>query len=102
MRIIFAAAFLIGVQVISGGLYQALGKSRPALVLSMSRQVLFLIPLVLILPPFIGVWGVWLAFPLADILAFALSAYFLYRDRELFFQKKDQNSEEKDPVSSVS
>ncbi|SDO33151.1 MATE family efflux transporter [Alkalicoccus daliensis] len=86
MRIIFAAAFVIGVQVISGGLYQALGKAKPALILSMARQVLFLIPLVLILPQFIGVWGVWIAFPAADILAFALSLYFLYKDRNLFFK----------------
>lgn len=85
MRIIFALAFLIGAQVVSGGLYQALGKAKPALILSMSRQVLFLIPLVLILPQFIGVWGVWLAFPLADILSFSLSVYFMYRDRKLLF-----------------
>jgi putative MATE family efflux protein len=97
MRIMFAVAFVIGIQIVSGGLYQALGKSKPALILSMARQVLFLIPLVLILPPFIGVWGVWLAFPLADILAVALSLYFLYRDRKLFFQgdsKEDKENEE--------
>ncbi|TMW70131.1 MATE family efflux transporter [Alteribacter natronophilus] len=84
MRIIFAAALLIGVQVVSGGIYQALGMARPALILSMARQVLFLIPLVLILPHFFGVTGVWLAFPIADVLAFALSMLFLYRDRKLF------------------
>ncbi|SES36840.1 MATE family efflux transporter [Salipaludibacillus aurantiacus] len=89
IRIMFAAAVLIGVQVVSGGLYQALGKAKPALVLSMARQVLFLIPLVLILPNYFGVWGVWIAFPLADILAFALSIGFMYRDRKLFFKGKD-------------
>lgn len=95
MRVMFAVAFVIGVQVISGGLYQALGKAKPALILSMARQVLFLIPLVLILPQFIGVWGVWIAFPLADIFAVLLSLYFLYRDRELFFlgNKKEQENE---------
>lgn len=94
MRIIFALAFLIGAQVVSGGLYQALGKAKPALILSMARQVLFLIPLVLILPQFIGVWGVWLAFPLADILSFSLSVYFMYRDRKLLFtgEKPTENT----------
>ncbi|UOQ91781.1 MATE family efflux transporter [Halobacillus shinanisalinarum] len=93
MRIMFAMSILIGVQVVSGGLYQALGMAKPALILSMARQVLFLIPLVLILPNFFGVTGVWLAFPLADILAFSLSIFFLYGDRTLFFKKSKDTSD---------
>ncbi|WP_163528438.1 MATE family efflux transporter [Halobacillus ihumii] len=97
MRIMFAMSFLIGVQVVSGGLYQALGMAKPALILSMARQVLFLIPLVLLLPNFFGVTGVWLAFPLADILAFTLSILFLYKDRKLFFKK----AEDPPPYASI-
>lgn len=63
-RIMFAMAFLIGAQVVSGGLYQALGNAKPALILSMSRKVFILIPLILILPQFFGAWGVWIAFSL--------------------------------------
>ncbi|ARI78857.1 MATE family efflux transporter [Halobacillus mangrovi] len=88
MRIMFALAILIGAQVVSGGLYQALGMAKPALILSMARQVLFLIPLVLILPHFFGVTGVWLAFPISDLLSFILSIVFLYKDRTLFFKSK--------------
>lgn len=88
IRIMFAFAVLIGAQVVSGGLYQALGMAKPAMILSMARQVLFLIPLVLILPNFFGVTGVWLAFPAADLLAFILSMVFLYKDRTLFFKPK--------------
>ncbi|MGR9047672.1 MATE family efflux transporter [Halobacillus faecis] len=91
IRIMFALAILIGAQVVSGGLYQALGMAKPALILSMARQVLFLIPLVLILPNFFGVTGVWLAFPLADLFAFVLSMIFLYKDRALFFKAKNQD-----------
>ncbi|UCZ53632.1 MATE family efflux transporter [Bacillus shivajii] len=94
MRIMFAAAILIGAQMVSGGLYQALGMAKPALVLSMARQVLFLIPLVLILPHYFGVMGVWLAFPLADVLAFLLSIAFLYRDRALFLFGKPSDKPE--------
>jgi len=90
IRIMFALAMLIGVQVVSGGLYQALGMAKPAMILSMARQVLFLIPLVLILPHFFGVSGVWLAFPLADLMAFLLSIIFLYKDRDLFFKSKNE------------
>ncbi|QKS70153.1 MATE family efflux transporter [Paenalkalicoccus suaedae] len=100
MRIMFAAGILIGAQVISGGLYQSLGMAKPALILSMARQVLFLIPLVLILPQFFGVWGVWLAFPIADVLAFLLSVYFLYRDRGLFFKPREKSSAVKEAPSS--
>ncbi|MGI8316496.1 MATE family efflux transporter [Halobacillus mangrovi] len=89
MRIMFALAILIGAQVVSGGLYQALGMAKPALILSMARQVVFLIPLVLILPHFFGVTGVWLAFPISDLLSFILSVVFLYKDRALFFKTKE-------------
>lgn len=94
MRIMFALAILIGAQLISGGLYQALGMARKALILSIARQVLFLIPLVLILPRLfdLGVTGVWLAFPVSDLLAFILSVALLYQDRAMFFKsKKDKN-----------
>ncbi|RNA66365.1 MATE family efflux transporter [Alteribacter keqinensis] len=91
MRIMFAAAILIGVQVVSGGIYQALGMAKEALLLSMARQVLFLIPLVLILPHFFGVAGVWLAFPVADVLAFTLSVVLLYRDRRIFLVRTKED-----------
>ncbi|MBU9712841.1 MATE family efflux transporter [Evansella tamaricis] len=102
MRILFLGAILIGAQVISGGLYQALGKAKPALILSMARQVLFLIPLVLILPHFLGVNGVWFAFPIADILSFTLSAVFFYRDRNLFLFKSKANSVNTDKAQLTS
>lgn len=92
MRVMFALSLLIGAQLVSGGLYQALGFARKALILSMARQVLFLIPLVLILPHFfgLGVTGVWLAFPISDLLAFVLSSFLLYQDRALFFKSKEE------------
>ncbi|WP_096186736.1 MATE family efflux transporter [Evansella halocellulosilytica] len=101
MRVMFAAAILIGAQVVSGGLYQALGMAKQALVLSMARQILFLIPLVLILPHYFGVMGVWLAFPIADVLAFILSVAFLYRDRKLFlFGTEKEQTKVAEAVSS--
>ncbi|PPA69952.1 MATE family efflux transporter [Jeotgalibacillus proteolyticus] len=87
MRWIFLVAPIIGFQMVTGGLYQALGKAKISFILSMSRQLLFLIPLVLILPSYFGLMGVWLAFPLADLMAFLLSLYFVWRDRKQLFQK---------------
>lgn len=68
---------LAGMQIIGGGLFQALGKAAHALVLTLSRQVLILIPLMLVLPHFIGIKGVWLSFPAADSLSFFLTLFFV-------------------------
>lgn len=91
MKILFATAFFIGVPVVCGGIFQALGKVKQALILSMSRQILFLIPLVLILPHFFGVTGVWLAFPISDTLSFILAAILLYRERKVILREDDRN-----------
>ncbi|MDV2683394.1 MATE family efflux transporter [Alkalihalophilus lindianensis] len=90
MRIMFLGFFVVGVQVVAGGLYQALGKPKPALILSLSRQILFLIPLVLILPHFFGVSGVWMAFPIADGLSFVLATVLLYKDRDTILVKGEE------------
>ncbi|MBN2171581.1 MAG: hypothetical protein JW819_09720, partial [Candidatus Krumholzibacteriota bacterium] len=65
-------------QFIGATVFQALGRAWPALLLSMSRQIFFLIPLVLTLPLALGLDGAWLAFPLADLLAGALTLLLLW------------------------
>lgn len=82
LRIIFAAAFLIGAQMVAGGFYQALGKARQALILSMARQILFLIPLLLMLSAVWGLLGIWIAFPTSDLLAFVITALIFIRDKK--------------------
>ncbi len=64
---------LIGYQNIGTSLFQALGKAKPAIFLALSRQVLFLIPLVVILSRILGLRGVWLSFPAADLVSFAVT-----------------------------
>ncbi len=68
-----AAIFLLGVQVICSTYFMTVGKAFPAFFLSLSRQFIFLIPLVLILPGFFGLPGIWFALPLADLLATAVT-----------------------------
>lgn len=68
---------LAGLQIIGGGLFQALGKPIQAVILTLSRQVLILIPLMIVLPRFIGINGVWLSFPTADTLSFFLTLSFV-------------------------
>ncbi|ADC51064.1 Na+-driven multidrug efflux pump [Alkalihalophilus pseudofirmus OF4] len=99
MRILFLTFFVVGVQVVAGGLYQALGKPKPALILSLSRQIVFLIPLVLILPRFFGVSGVWIAFPIADVLSFVLASVLLYKDRDTILVKGKEEEVKEDIIS---
>ncbi|KAB3524964.1 MATE family efflux transporter [Alkaliphilus serpentinus] len=86
IRIIVFALPLIGVQVVGASMYQAIGKAIPSIVLSMSRQVLFLIPLVLILPLFFKLQGVWIAFPIADLLSTLVTITLVAREFRLFNQ----------------
>ncbi len=80
MRWVFAAIPIIGIQLIGSAYYQAIGKATPALLLTLTRQGFFFIPLVLILPKFFGELGVWISFPIADALSTVVTAYFLWRE----------------------
>jgi putative MATE family efflux protein len=80
LRILLAAFPLVGPQLVSSNFFQAIGKARIAMLLNMLRQVILLIPLVLLLPPLLGIDGVWLAGPLADISAAAITAWAIRRE----------------------
>lgn len=80
MRWVFAAIPIVGIQLIGSAYYQAIGKATPALLLTLTRQGFFFIPLVLILPKYFGEIGVWISFPLADTLSTIVTAYFLWRE----------------------
>ena len=77
MRIAFAAFPIIGFQMVSSNFFQSIGKPGKAIYMSLSRQVIFLIPAVLILPNFFGIAGVWMSLPVADTLAAVNSAFLL-------------------------
>jgi Na+-driven multidrug efflux pump len=65
--------FLIGVQTNISAFFQGIGKSIPALVIGSSRQLLFLIPCLLIMPSIFGLTGLWAAYPVADVLSLVLT-----------------------------
>jgi Na+-driven multidrug efflux pump len=69
IRVIVILLPFVGFQIIGASLFQAIGRAVPALFLSMSRQVLFLIPLLLILPLRFKLAGIWASFPVADLLS---------------------------------
>ncbi|TXE08519.1 MATE family efflux transporter [Gelidibacter salicanalis] len=80
MRWVFVATPIIAWQLIGAAYFQAIGKAMPALLLTLLRQGFFFIPLILILPKFFGELGVWISFPISDILATIVTAYFLNRE----------------------
>lgn len=69
LRLMTFALCVIGFQMIGGTLFQAIGKALPSFILNTSRQILILIPVLYFLPKYIGIDGVWLSFPIADILS---------------------------------
>lgn len=80
MRLVFAATPVIALQLIGAAYFQAIGKAIPALLLTLTRQGFFFIPLVFILPIYFGELGVWMAFPISDILATIVTGYYLRKE----------------------
>ncbi len=79
IKIMFIGIPVVGLQIISASFFQAIGKAKPALVLSLLRQVILLLPLIIILPRLfnLGLTGIWLAFPISDIVSTLISAAIL-------------------------
>ena len=89
IRIAFMATPFITLQLISSAYFQAIGKPIPALLLTLTKQGFFLIPLILILPSFWGLNGIWIAFPIADTLSAVFCYYFLIREANRTLQVAD-------------
>ena len=67
LRITFCAFFIVGFQIVTSNFFQSIGKAKISIVISLLRQVLLLIPALVILPRFMGLNGVWASFPTADL-----------------------------------
>jgi len=77
MRIVFMFFPIIGMQMVAATFFQSIGKAGKAIFLSLTRQVLILLPLLLILPSFYGVKGVWFSMPAADLLSSITAVWLL-------------------------
>ncbi|MGM9735623.1 MAG: MATE family efflux transporter [Candidatus Cryptobacteroides sp.] len=94
LRIMNMAFVLAGSQMISTNLFQCLGMVNKSIILSLSRQILMLIPLLYLLPLEFGGLGVWMSFPISDTLAFILTAILLVR----LFRKLGKLNDGDDPA----
>ncbi len=80
---------IVGFQMISTNFFQSLGMVRKSIILSLSRQILFLLPLLYALPLWFGADGVWMSFPISDILATLMTIYMLGRLFKKFSRLND-------------
>jgi putative MATE family efflux protein len=84
LRLSLMAFLVVGSQVVIGQFFQSIGIAWKSMVQSLSRQCLFLIPAILILPDYFGLDGVWLAAPLSDLLAAVTAWMFLWHQIKKF------------------
>jgi putative MATE family efflux protein len=87
---------LLGFQSIGSNYFQATGRPRQSILLNLTRQAIFLIPAMLIIPRFLDLRGVWLAQPAADFLAFLLTGVFI------FFEMRSLDRRQKEVLLNAS
>lgn len=80
LKIFMFMTFANGIQPMSSGFFTSIGKAKLGIVMSLTRQVLFLLPLILIFPLFMGIDGVMYAGPIADAAAATLAVVFAARE----------------------
>lgn len=80
LRIIILAWPVVGFQIVAGHFFQSVGKAKIAMFLTLLRQVLVLLPLLLVMPGWYGLTGIWAAFPMADATSAMVVTYFLIKE----------------------
>lgn len=80
LRLLLLALPIVGFQVVASNFFQAVGKAKLALFATLFRQVIGLIPLILILPNYWGIDGIWLSYPIADTMSAIAVGFLLYRE----------------------
>lgn len=68
---------VVGYQMVISNFFQSIGKAKISILLSLSRQLLILLPLIVVLPPIFGINGVWAAMPASDFLAAVMAAWIM-------------------------
>lgn len=93
LRVMNLVVPIIGFQMITIGFFQSIGKAGISIFLSLTRQLLFLVPLLLILPNFFGLEGIWYSVPIADgTSAITAAVVLIYHMRKFKMREKLENS----------
>jgi Na+-driven multidrug efflux pump len=86
LRLLVMMLPIVGFNIVAGNFFQHIGKPKRAILLSVSRQLLFIVPLLFVLPPVLGGDGVWYAIPIADFASTVLAAVLLLLQLRKFKQ----------------
>lgn len=84
LHIVFGVFPIVGFQMVATNFFLSIGMSKKAIFLSLTRQMLFLIPCLIVLPRFFGTLGVWISIPVADTIATIVTAIVLFNQFKKF------------------
>ena len=87
LRINFCITPILGFVMLATTFFQSLGKPVPSIVITMLRQVIFLVPFLYVLPLFLGINGIFYAQPISDALALVLSLFLVLREHRTLVSK---------------
>lgn len=93
IRITVAAFPLVGIQIVASSFFQSLGYAAKSIIQSLSRQLIFLVPFIIIFPRLWGLNGIWIAMPVADTLAAILSIYLLIIQLRLLNRMQEEDKQ---------
>ena len=100
IRIVMMMFPIVGYQMVITNFFQSIGKAKISIFLSLSRQLLFLLPMLIILPPIFGVDGVWASMPISDAMAAILSFIVLRKEMKKFKKLEDKPFELVEPQNN--
>lgn len=87
-RIVVLAFPIVGFQMVTSNFFQSIGMANKAIFLSLTRQLLFLLPCLILLPRFMGAAGIWWSMPISDAISSLVAAILLYKQFQ-FFKKSE-------------
>ncbi len=90
LRITFISFPIIGFQMVTAYFFQSIGLAKKAVFLSLSRQVLFLLPLLFLMPTIWGIHGVWWSLPFSDLIASVVSGFMLAAQHRAFIRMQQE------------
>lgn len=84
LRITVLVFPVVGFQMVTSNFFQSIGMAGKAIFLSLTRQLLFLLPMLIILPLFLGADGIWWSLPVSDFIASLVAGVMLYKQYQVF------------------
>lgn len=91
LRILMLAFPIVGYQMVVTNFFQCIGKVKISIFLSLSRQLLFLLPLLGVLPLFFGLKGVWVSMPCSDTIASVVTALIMMHYMRIFKRRHEES-----------